>query len=270
MGLGLVCLLLYPLQFIPCLRRRFPTFHRWSGRLSLLSAILASLYGLVFICLKKFQLVGGINMGIAFFLYGIVFGICAVMTGYYAKKREFRRHKNWAIRSYSQILATMLYRYYYAVLGGFGAVHSPDEDDLDCGANDICDYFLKPFDAMHVWTFFLVPLLFAEAVVYLLRDQGENNMGLVVENSVPNKGEGNDECPNEEDVTQQLNENEEAIDATKEIHSGEKDQHETVEPRKTNNFRYLNLFGILFAFICLGSTIFIFVTSALGINRFNV
>ncbi|KAL7481713.1 hypothetical protein ACHAW6_007386 [Cyclotella cf. meneghiniana] len=270
MGLGLVCLLLYPLQFFQCIRKRYPTFHRWSGRLSLISAVFASFCGLVFICLKKFRLVGGINMGIAFFLYGVVFGTCAAVTGYYARKREFRRHKNWAIRSYSQILATMLYRYYYAVLGGFGAVHSPDETNLECGPDDVCDYFLKPFDALHVWTFFLVPLLFAEAVVYLLRDQAMSDVNNVIENSKSYDGE-KDDFNNDQDVAHKLKEKEcTQEDTTMETNGGRNDRLETIEPGKPNSFLYLNIFGILFAIICLGSTIFIYVTSALGINTFKI
>ena len=262
MGLGLICLLLYPLQFFGCIRKRFPVFHRWSGRISLVAAVFASLCGIVFICLKKFHLVGGINMGIAFFVYGLVFGTCAVMTGYFARKREFRRHKNWAIRSYSQILATMLYRYYYAVLGGFGAVHSPDQSDgLYCDELDVCDYFLKPFDAIHAWTFFIVPLLFAEAVVYLLREQSKadtkNDKDVGATISVTQEGE-KDEFSNE------TNENENN-DAAAEVKAST-----TETTTMSLNFLYLNMFGILFAVICLGSTAFIYATSALGTNTFSV
>ena len=56
MGLGLICLLLYPLQFFGCIRKRFPVFHRWSGRISLAAAVFASLCGMVFICMKDFTL----------------------------------------------------------------------------------------------------------------------------------------------------------------------------------------------------------------------
>ena len=110
MLLGAICLILYPLQFIGAVRRKFPRFHRWNGRISCISAVLTSIFGTVFIFLKRFLLVGGINMGLAFFTAGLVFGGCAVMAGWYARKGNYVNHRFWAIRSYSQILAPMMYR----------------------------------------------------------------------------------------------------------------------------------------------------------------
>jgi hypothetical protein len=263
MGLGLICMVLYPLQFFQCIRRRFPTFHRWSGRISLLAAVFTSLCGMVFICLKRFHLVGGINMGIAFFTSGIVFGSCAIMTGYFARRREIRRHKNWAIRSYSQILASMLYRYFYAVLGGFGVVYSPDES-ISCDEMDVCDYFLKPFDAIHAWTFFIFPLLFAEAVVYLLRD--ETKAENVNEMPVSNEG-ANDTCINEDNTTEQVDDNDEKVQTKTEAIDA--DNVILASPNEANVL-YLNLFGILFGVIFMGSTVFIYVTNALGVNTFSI
>jgi hypothetical protein len=210
-------------------------------------------------------------MGIAFFTYGLVFGTCAVMTGYFARKREFRRHKNWAIRSYSQILASMLYRYFYAVLGGFQAVHFDPEEILNCDEMDVCDYFLKPFDAIHAWTFFIVPLLFAEAVIYLLRDQSKEQ---------PTDGmhlsqEGEESCKHEEEESpgEQMNNNDNADQTKPESEVIDKSKAEASPTNKSapqTNFIYLNSFGALFALIFLGSTVFIYVTSALGINTFSV
>jgi hypothetical protein len=151
----------------------------------------------------------------------------------------------------------MLYRYYYAILGGFGAIHGPEDGELKCNENDVCDYFLRPFDALHVWTFFLIPLLFAEGVVYLLRCE----KSATDKTHVIDEGE-KDDCNNEEDVAQH---------ATTEhgTESAETDKPEA-HAENTTNFLYLNMFGMLFAIICLGSTVFIYVTSALGVNTFSV
>lgn len=208
-------------------------------------------------------------MGIAFFTYGLVFGTCALMTAYFARKREFRRHKNWAIRSYSQILASMLYRYFYAVLGGFQAVHFDSEESLHCDEMDVCDYFLKPFDAIHAWTFFIVPLLFSEAVIYLLTDQSKQDS-----KDEPHVSRGEEEMNNEESVAAEQMNSKDNADQPK--LKGEMIDKIESEASSTNlsahetNFLYLNSFGILFAFICLLTTVFIYVTSALGINTFSV
>ena len=285
MGLGLICMCLYPLQFFGCIRKRFPIFHRWSGRASLISAFFVSVCGIVFICLKKFQLVGGINMGIAFFIAGLVFGTCAVMTGYFARKRDIRRHRNWAIRSYSQILASMIYRYYYAVLGGLGAVHGPADGELECNENDVCDYFLKPFDAVHAWTFFIFPLLIAEAIVYLLRDQvmtAGNVKDVIEQGEVETNGDKSSKQQEEAEANSDKSSMEQGEverngdnSATKDVNGkkGATDRNDTVASQasingssQTNNFLFINLFGILLAVIYLGSTVFIYVTAALGVN----
>lgn len=261
MGLGLVCLVLYPLQFFLCIRKRFPSFHRWSGRLSLFSAVFTSLFGMTFIFLKRFRLVGGINMGIAFFVYGLVLGSCAIFTFYYAWKQEFRLHRYWAIRSYSQILATMLYRYFYALLIGLGAIHKPD-DQLECDENDVCSYFLRPFDVVHAWTFFLFPLLVAEITIYLMNDEsGVGPVGEITDRDyIPNQDEvAVEDCRNHEYIALQENEdNGDTLDIIPRTNHTNTD-----DSGNGATYFYLNSVGILFATISLGSTLLIFVMSAL-------
>lgn len=185
-------------------------------------------------------------MGVAFFTYGLVLGTCAILTGYFAVKREFRRHKNWAIRSYSQIMATVLYRYYYAVQGGFGVISLADQDGLNCNDMDVCEYFLKPFDKVHAWTFFIAPLLFTEMVLYMLRDNTtEDQTNHCIDNLVDTnqmKVDNTDEenMPTKVDVCVSTN---------------------------SKSFLQLNVFGIVVSLITLGSTIFIFVTAARGTKQ---
>lgn len=157
----------------------------------------------------------------------------------------------------------MLYRYFYAVLGGFGVVYSPDES-ISCDEMDVCDYFLKPFDAIHAWTFFIFPLLFAEAVVYLLRD--ETKAENVNEMPVSNEG-ANDTCINEDNTTEQVDDNDEKVQTKTEAIDA--DNVILASPNEANVI-YLNLFGILFGVIFMGSTVFIYVTNALGVNTFSI
>ena len=113
MVLGAVALFLGPSQFSPALRRRVPRLHRWSGRLYVASACGASLCGCFFVLLKGFKLSGGYNVGAAFLLAGGWFGVAAAMTAVRARQQRYAAHRAWAIRSYSQVLAPMLYRYWY-------------------------------------------------------------------------------------------------------------------------------------------------------------
>ena len=104
MHLGAAAMLLGALQFCAPLRRRSPTFHRWSGRIVTSLMVLCSMSGLVFICLKG-RLVGGYNMSVAFALGGTWFAICAGMCWWTAHARNFERHWAWAVRCYAACLS---------------------------------------------------------------------------------------------------------------------------------------------------------------------
>ena len=137
---------------------------------------------------------------------------------------------------------------------------------------DVCDYFLKPFDVIHVWTFFIVPLLFAEAVIYVSRDKSKDRhvVNIDVSNN-DNKGD----CNNEEGTIQELpdavDSNTTEADNVCSNRNVMKNETSTLgEVHGATGYFYLNLLGIFSAMICLGTTIFIYVTSALGVNTFAV
>lgn len=183
MGLGAAALLLGPTQFVASLRRAAPGVHRWCGRMYIICALGASAFGLAFIVLKRGKLVGGVNMAIAFGTAGIVCGVCAVAAYLAARSRHWLSHRAWVIRSFSQILAPMLYRYWYMaadVTGLYEYAYMPGEFDpsRDCDAETgICPLFMRPFDAVHCWTYWLSSLAVAELIVWLLPPMKEGITG---------------------------------------------------------------------------------------------
>lgn len=234
---------------------------------SVTAALLTSVCGIVFIFLKKFRLVGGVNMGIAFFTAGLVLGVCAVMTVVHAKKRDIRRHMNWAIRTYSQILASPLYRYFYFVIGGLGGLERAAEESMKCDENDVCDYFLRTFDAIHAWTYFIFPLLFAELVVFALARQYKRQQqveGASVEKTTATRsvefsenvesGCGNDSMENEKCIEKKILKEQSGV---------------ANEAALSMDYLNLNVIGLVGAICCVGMTIFIYVTSALGVNAMS-
>jgi len=152
MVLGAVALFLGPSQFSPALRRRVPRLHRWSGRLYVASACGASLCGCFFVLLKGFKLSGGYNMGAAFLLAGGWFGVAAAMTAVRARQQRYAAHRAWAVRSYSQVLAPMLYRYWYVAATALFGYRPPREareyPGGTCDGDTCADYF-RPFDMLH-------------------------------------------------------------------------------------------------------------------------
>lgn len=86
------------LQLIPQLRSRFPRFHRWNGRLFLVTAIGLSLSGfyLVWVRGSNPDLVG--RMAIT--ANGLLILTCAVLAWRAAVRRDFVVHRRWAMRLY--------------------------------------------------------------------------------------------------------------------------------------------------------------------------
>lgn len=85
-----------PLQFIPQIRERFQTFHRWLGRIYVSTAIIVSSVGFIMVWTRG--TVGDTFMHIANSMqtfYIIIFAILAVK---FARKKQFAKHRNYTLR----------------------------------------------------------------------------------------------------------------------------------------------------------------------------
>lgn len=145
---GAAVLLLGPLQFITSLRSRHPRLHRWTGRVYLVSALMAGVGGLAYLALEG--AVGGAVMEAGFGLYGVLTVLAAVQAWRCALARRFALHRAWAIRLFALGIGSWLYRMYYGIwLQGFGgAGHTASFDG--------------PFDMVMSFFFYLPNLLVAE------------------------------------------------------------------------------------------------------------
>lgn len=81
------------LQMIPKVRTRFPRFHRWNGRLYMLSAVVMSIGGF-YIAWGR----GEASSGYATSINGLIILVCAALATRYARSRDFVRHQPWATR----------------------------------------------------------------------------------------------------------------------------------------------------------------------------
>ncbi|SLN72418.1 DUF2306 domain-containing protein [Roseisalinus antarcticus] len=148
---GLITILA-PLQVIPALRRRLPGWHRWAGRLTVALALGAAVAGLIFIALRG--TIGGPVMNAGFALYGLCMGLSALQTIRFARARDYRRHRIWALRLFVLCIASWLYRVHYGLwevlTGGLGTA----ED------------FTGPFDRVQVFAFFLPYLALVQLWVW--------------------------------------------------------------------------------------------------------
>jgi len=98
-----VALLIGPFQFVPGLRARHPSLHRWSGRVYVTACLIAGIAGLA----TAFHASGGPVAGVGFGLLAVCWVAATLAAWWAATRRRFDRHR-------------LLMRFSYAMT--FGAV----------------------------------------------------------------------------------------------------------------------------------------------------
>ena len=190
-------------------RNFYRQIHRYTGRVYVMSAIMSFFFGQWFVILKEFMLVGGYNMGVSFSLAGFAIAYFAYMTWISAPtknqggKYTVEDHRNYAIRSFSQIIAPVLYRYWYIVTAFYTRYHVPnlylngeawkDGSKLDCDDRDVCDDYKRPWDAFYCWFYWISAWAVAELVILCLPEHQSSSMPISGEEGidaplVPNPG----------------------------------------------------------------------------------
>jgi len=96
------------IQLIPRIRERAPSFHRWNGRLYILTAFSVSLAGLYMTWIRGS--VGDFSQHLGSSLMAVLIMICAVMALRYALARDFKTHRRWALRLYLVVSASLFIR----------------------------------------------------------------------------------------------------------------------------------------------------------------
>jgi len=96
------------LQFVPQIRSRFPVFHRWNGRLYILSAFAVSLAGLYMTWIRGS--VGDLSQHIGISLMAVPIVLFATIALCYALARDFKTHRRWALRLYLVVSASLFIR----------------------------------------------------------------------------------------------------------------------------------------------------------------
>ncbi len=96
------------LQLVPQLRSRMPAFHRWNGRLYLLSGVAAALGGTYLIWVRG--TVGDTSQHLATTLNAILIICFAVVAWRYARARDFVTHRRWALRLFLVMSGVWFFR----------------------------------------------------------------------------------------------------------------------------------------------------------------
>ena len=206
MTTGAIGMLLGPIQFAPYVRRRHRVLHRWTGRLYCTCGMMACFFGEWFIFLKG-RLVGGWNMTVAFAVAGLAIGYTSFMTWRTSrqaklgttsiatvsttdnpeavgrpKSHSFQNHRDWAIRSYAQMVAPALYRYWYILMEVFGLYRTPIplRNGGYCDEHDFCPDYARLFDAAYCWIYWISAGIVAEIIIFYLPPIGKEEHQMYV------------------------------------------------------------------------------------------
>jgi uncharacterized membrane protein len=96
------------IQLIPQVRERAPSFHRWNGRLYIVTAFAISIAGLYMTWIRGS--VGDLPQHLGSSLMAVLIMVCAVMALRYAVARDFKTHRRWALRLYLVVSASLFIR----------------------------------------------------------------------------------------------------------------------------------------------------------------
>lgn len=109
-----------PLQLIPAIRARFPTFHRWTGRLYLVTAVIASFAGLFLVWARHPG--GSFLQHVAISINALLIIGAAWFVVRHARARQLATHRRWALRLFLLVSGSWFFRvelmFWIAINGG--------------------------------------------------------------------------------------------------------------------------------------------------------
>jgi uncharacterized membrane protein len=105
---AVIILLSGAVQLIPQVLRRAPRFHRWNGRVYMVTAFSVSLAGLYMMWVRGS--VGDLMQHLGQSLDGVLIMGCSIMALRYALARDFKTHRRWALRLFLVVSASLFIR----------------------------------------------------------------------------------------------------------------------------------------------------------------
>jgi len=110
-----------PLQLVPAIRRRFPTFHRWTGRAFVAGVIIAVISGAYMLVVRE---IGAWTLRLGFIMQGALILWFTYYALRHAMRREIDVHMRWATRLFLAASAVWFYRViimiWFVLTGGIG------------------------------------------------------------------------------------------------------------------------------------------------------
>jgi len=105
---AVIVMLAGAVQLVPQIRNRFPVFHRWNGRIYMLTALTLSVAGLHMTWFRGS--VGDLSVHLGSTLNAVLIWLCGGMALRYALAHDFKTHRRWALRFFLVVSASWFFR----------------------------------------------------------------------------------------------------------------------------------------------------------------
>ncbi len=99
---GALFMILGPLQFVRRIRSRALGFHRWSGRVFVISSLVIGVTGMI---MGVVMPIGGANETVATTFFALIFLFAVVRAFIYVRQGNVARHREWMLRAFAVGLA---------------------------------------------------------------------------------------------------------------------------------------------------------------------
>lgn len=115
-GLGIIALMIGPVQFFQGLRKRHPKLHRVCGYVYFSAVLLGGVSALIFAP----EAFGGVSNTAAFSLLALLWVGCTIKAVTCARRGQFAVHRQWMMRSYALTFAAATLRLQLGLLIALG------------------------------------------------------------------------------------------------------------------------------------------------------
>ena len=140
-----------PLQLIPQIRAHAPAFHRWNGRIYVVTGVITSLAALYMIWTR--DTFGPDILEIPVSINGVLILVFAIITMRYAMARNIDTHQRWALRTFMVMSGVWFTRIMYRFLGAFPGDIPGSTEDMAGPTNVMVGYasFLLPLAMLELY-----------------------------------------------------------------------------------------------------------------------
>jgi len=145
-------------QVLPYLRKKYPTLHRWNGRMFLTLGLLGTLSGLYLLWGLDARLSDKGSIGLT--LNGLLILLTVTLAWKFALKRQYQKHMRWAIHAFILINGVWTVRLY--MMGWY---------ILNQGSNGNTAKIDGPADITISFASYLLPMLLAEIYFWAMRQK---------------------------------------------------------------------------------------------------